>query len=71
MCILHILHPLSSFSQFQAISILFSVSLKLAFFKNKKKRRGLSWVVIALSIHQPRLPGMVSYSQLFPGLSDV
>ena len=71
MCILHVLHPLSCFSQFLAISILFSVSLKLAFFKKKKKERGLSWVVIALSIHQPHLPGVVSYSQLFPGLSDI
>ena len=32
MFILHVLHLLSSFSQFLAISILFSVSLKLAFF---------------------------------------
>lgn len=64
MCILHVLHPLSCFSQFLAISILFSVSLKLAFFKTKKKERGLSWVVIALSIHQPRLAGVVySFSQ--------
>ena len=66
MCSLHVLHLLSCFSQLLAISILFSISLNWPFFFLKKKKGGgaLSWAVIALSIHQPCLPGVVhNYSQ--------